>query len=127
MVRDDGLLAHLRELLDPLGRITLRAMFGGHGVYCDGVFFALVADGRLYLKVDALTRDRFAAAGCTPFVYAGQSRPIEMSYWSVPDAALDSPDDLAPWARLALAAAARKPVVAARRSRAKPSAEKRCR
>jgi DNA transformation protein len=109
MPRDDGLLAHLRELLEPLGRITLRAMFGGHGVYCDGVFFALVAEDQLYLKVDALTRDLFAAAGCAPFVYAGQARPIEMSYWSVPDAALDSPEAIEPWARLALAAAARKP------------------
>jgi DNA transformation protein len=109
MARDDALLAHLRELLEPLGRITLRAMFGGHGVYCNGVFFALVAEDQLYLKVDALTRDRFAAAGCAPFVYAGQARPIEMSYWSVPDAALDSPEELEPWARLALAAAARKP------------------
>lgn len=112
---DDGLLAHLRELLDPLGRINVRAMFGGHGVYCDGVFFALVADGRLYLKVDALTRERFKAAGCAPFVYTGQARPIEMSYWSVPETALDSPDDLEPWARLALAAAARKPVARKRR------------
>ena len=114
-MRDDGLLAHLRELLEPLGRISLRAMFGGHGIYCDGLFFALVADGRLYLKVDALTRERFAAAGCAPFVYTGQSRPIEMSYWSVPDAALDSPADLEPWARLALGAAARKPVSGKRR------------
>jgi DNA transformation protein len=114
-VRDEGLLAHLRELLEPLGRISLRAMFGGHGIYCDGLFFALVADGRLYLKVDGLTSDRFAAAGCAPFVYTGQSRPIEMSYWSVPDAAMDSPADLEPWARLALAAASRKPASGKRR------------
>lgn len=115
MRADDGLLAHLRELLEPLGRIKLRAMFGGHGVYCDGLFFALVADSRLYLKVDALTRAHFEAAGCSPFVYTGQARPIEMSYWSVPDAALDSPADLEPWARRALEAAARKPVTGKRR------------
>ena len=111
MATDAGFLAHLRELLEPLGRITLKSMFGGHGIYCDGLFFALVADGRLYLKVDAHSRADFEAAGCAPFVYTGQQQPIAMSYWSVPESALDSPGDMRPWARLALDAAARKKTV----------------
>jgi DNA transformation protein len=108
MANDPGGLAHLHELLEPLGTIVSRAMFGGHGLYCDGVFFALVADDALYLKVDAETEADFVAAGCAPFVYTGQAEPITMSYWSVPAQALDNSDELLPWARLALAAASRK-------------------
>jgi len=110
-MKDDGLLAHVRELLDPLGRISLRPMFGGHGVYCDGLFFAIVIDGRLYLKVDDETRAHFQAAGCAPFVYEGRSAPVEMSYWHAPEQAMDSAEDMRPWARLAIAAAMRKPAI----------------
>ena len=118
---DDGLLAHVRELLDPLGRIALRSMFGGHGVYCDGLFFAIVIDGRLYLKVDDETRPRFKAAGSAPFVYEGRSAPVEMSYWHAPESAMDSAEDMRPWAHLAIAAALRKPAkkVAPKTSRPK--------
>ena len=119
-MKDEGLLAHLRELLDPLGKITMRSMFGGHGVYCDGVFFAIVIDGRLYLKVDDATRAKFKAAGCAPFVYQGKGTPIEMSYWSAPEQAMDSAEDMRPWARLAIAAALRKPVAKKRLPRLQP-------
>src|SRR5262245_356683 len=108
------LLEHLRELLAPIGRVSARAMFGGHGIYADGVIIGIVIDDRLYLKVDAATESRFRAAGCAPFVYLGQRKPISMSYWSVPDAALDSPAEMQPWARLALEAALRKPSARAR-------------
>lgn len=117
---DDGFLAFLHELLEPCGRVTTRRMFGGHGVYCEGIFMAIVIDGRLYLKVDDATRDRFSAAGSAPFVYDSRGRTIEMGYWSAPEEALDSPEQMQPWARLAIAAALRKPEVA----RAKKAARK---
>jgi DNA transformation protein len=106
-MRDDGFIDYLHELLEPLGRIGVRRMFGGHGLYCDGRFFAIVIESRLYLKVDAQSRAAFAAAGCSPFVYQGRGRPIEMSYWNAPEAAMDSADDMRPWARMALDAAQR--------------------
>lgn len=121
MKRDDGFIDFLRELLEPLGRISTRAMFGGHGVYCEDLFIAIVIDGRLYLKVDEQTRDEFLAAGSAPFLYAGKSKAIEMSYWNVPEEALDSPEQMRPWALRALAAARRKPV---KRGRSPPSALK---
>lgn len=110
--QDDGFIAFIGELLEPMGRITARRMFGGHGVYCDAVFIAIVVDGRLYLKVDDETRSRFAAAGSAPFTYEGRGKLIEMSYWNVPEEALDSAEQMRPWARLAIAAALRKPAVA---------------
>ncbi len=95
------------ELLAPLGAVRVRRMFGGHGLYVDGLFVAIVADEGLFLKTDAATREDFGAAGCTPFVFEAAGRSLTMSYWSVPPEALESPALMAPWGRRALAAALR--------------------
>ncbi len=82
-------------------------MFGGAGIYSDGVMFALVSDNDIYLKADAETAERFRRAGCRPFVYSRAGKSATMSYWSVPDAALDDGEALRDWAALALEAALR--------------------
>ena len=104
----DAFLAHLHDLLDPIGEVSTRAMFGGHGVYLDGELVGVVMDEALYLKVDAETRLHFEAAGSEPYVYLGQTEPITMSYWSAPEAAMESADGMRPWVELARAAARRK-------------------
>lgn len=98
-------VGHCLELLAPLGQPRARRMFGGWGLYLDDVFVALVASEQLYLKVDARTQPAFESAGCSPFVYHGQGKPVTMSYWTVPPEALDSASLMTPWARLALQAA----------------------
>lgn len=107
-VPHDDFIAYLHELLEPVGKVSARAMFGGWGVYVDGTIMGIVVDGRLYLKADALSEPRFAATGNAPFMVPTPKGPMAMSYWSVPDEALDSSDAMAPWARLALDAARRK-------------------
>ena len=124
MKEDKGFIEFLRELLEPLGRVGMRRMFGGHGVYLDALFIAIVIDGRLYLKVDDETRGPFEAAGCAPFVYQGKDKPVEMSYWSAPEEALDSPEQMRPWARMAISAALRKPAAKPKDRRSRPSASK---
>jgi DNA transformation protein len=101
------LVDHCLELLSPLGAVRAQRMFGGHGLYCDDLFFALIAADRLYLKVDSQSQEAFAAAGCEPFVYQAAGRATTMGYWSVPVDAMESPAMMQPWARLALAAALR--------------------
>ncbi len=103
----DALVDHCLELLSSVGTPSAQRMFGGHGLRVDGLFIALIAFERLYLKADAQSRAQFAAAGCEPFVHAGKRKPVTMSYWTVPPQALDSPDQMRPWARLALDAALR--------------------
>ena len=110
---------HLRDLFAGFGDITLRAMFGGHGVYRDGTIFAIVIDGDVYLKVDADSRARFESAGCAPFVYPMRGRDLPLSYWSVPAEAMESAEAMQPWAELAWAAALRRP------EPAKPRAQRR--
>jgi DNA transformation protein len=125
----DELAAHCLELLQPLGAVRSRRMFGGHGIYIDELFIALVAFDQLYLKTDDTTRAAFQAAGCEPFVYDGAGKQVTVAYWTVPAEAMESPAQMQPWARLAIAAALRaraakpasarrKPQAAARRAKA---------
>jgi DNA transformation protein len=82
-------------------------MFGGQGIYSGELMFALEIDGGLFLKVDDITVPAFRSAGSRPFVYERDGRTTKMSYWGLPDAALDDPEDAARWARLGLEAARR--------------------
>ena len=82
-------------------------MFGGAGIYRDGLMFALVADGEVYLKCDEETAARFGEAGCRPFLYEKNGKTVEMSYRSLPDEAADDPEFLTFWANLACDAARR--------------------
>ena len=101
----DAFAAHCAELLGAAGGVRVKRMFGGHGLYLDGLFVALIADEVLYLKVDDASCADFQAAGSRPFVYAGGARPVTMRYWSAPDEAMDNPAAMVPWARRALQAA----------------------
>ena len=100
-------LNYVAELLAPLGAIRHQRMFGGAGVYCDGVMMALVADDCLYLKADAINRPDFEREGLAPFTYEAKGKRASLSYWRAPDEALESAAILLPWARGALAAALR--------------------
>jgi DNA transformation protein and related proteins len=116
--RDED-IAWFRELLAPIGRITARRMFGGAGLYADGLIVGLEVAGTLYLKTDAQTRQAFADAGGQPFVYDGKGQPVTMSYWTPPEEAMDSPEAMRPWARLALEATLRAEAVKAVKAAAK--------
>lgn len=95
------------ELLAPLGRVTARRMFGGHGVYCDGLFIAIVHGDTLWLKSDAAARGDFLRAGSIAFTYERAGRETSLGFYSAPEGALESPVAMQPWGRLALAAALR--------------------
>jgi DNA transformation protein and related proteins len=97
-------IAFLTDALKPLGHVTARHMFGGAGLYGDGVIFAIVADDVLYFKADASTIPAFEADSMAPFQYdKGGGVTATMSYWRVPERLLDEPDQLIEWARRALA------------------------
>ena len=101
-------LDHLKDLFSPFGDITIRKLFGGAGVYCDGVIFAITGDEGLWLKVDDVTRAEFEAAGLTPFTYEfDKGKTGQMSYYNAPEEVFDDHDALAHWTGLALGAAAR--------------------
>ena len=83
--------------LTPLGDVKVRAMFGGHGFYLDGVFFAIAARGRVYFKVDDRTRARYDAAGMAPFRPFDEHSVLH-SYYEVPPAVLADGEAIQAWA-----------------------------
>ena len=109
MANTAAFLDYLRELMRGGGyAVVSRAMFGGHGLYVDGLFFGIVDDDVLYLRVDAQNRAEFEALGCTPFEYSTKEGVHKaMSYLRVPDEALERPDAMGRWARSSLGAALR--------------------
>lgn len=98
---------YLHEVLAPLGAVHMRRMFGGHGVYHDGLMFAIVVDEVLYLKADAQSAPAFEREGLRRFEYLKHDKPVQMSFFEAPDAMFDDPDEAARWARFAFEAALR--------------------
>jgi DNA transformation protein len=109
---------HIIEMFAGFGPVTVRRMFSGFGIYADGTMFALAARGVIYLKADDETVPAFEREGQGPFTYAakGGKRTV-MSYWQLPDRLYDDPDELAHWARTALAVARRAKAPKIRRKR----------
>ena len=118
MVASDSFAEFLREQFAPLGRVTMRRMFGKTGVFCDGFMLGMVRDNTLYFRVDDDNRAAFKEAeSFPPLNYDKKSGTIDLSFWRVPERLFDEPDELVAWARAALAAARR---VAAKRGRTAP-------
>jgi len=82
-------------------------MFGGLGVFRDGVMFGLVADDTLYFRVDDKNHTRFEAEGCEAFVYNGKTKQTAMPYWRAPERLFDDSDEFIEWAEESNAAAVR--------------------
>lgn len=98
---------HLSELLETFGPVTVRRMFGGHGVFRDGLMFGLVFDDALYLKADEHSRAMFESCGLPRFEYTAKGKRISLFYYLAPEEALEDPMTLAEWARPAFEAALR--------------------
>jgi DNA transformation protein len=95
----------LEELFEPFAKVTVRRMFSGHGVYAEGLCFALSLGGAVYIKGNAETEPIFAAAGSSPFSYVAKGKPIKVAYWRLLESAYDDAEELKRWASLGLAAA----------------------
>ncbi len=93
------------QQLNQVAPVTARAMFGGYGLYADGVMFALIAYETLYFKVDDQNQADYLEAGMTPFLYERHGKPIQMSYYQLPATVLADPAELLVWIEKAQAAA----------------------
>ena len=97
-VSTNAFLDYVLEQLEVVGHISVRAMFGGHGIYYKGVIIALIAYDELYFKVDESNIQRFKDAGSKPFTYLGkQDKTITVSYWLLPEDVLEDDEQLADW------------------------------
>ena len=99
--------AYALEQLSAAGKVTAKSMFGGVGLYCEGLFFALIDDDTLYLKVDDATRPEFERLGSQPFRPFGDDSP-GMQYYELPADVLEDRAAVRQWVDRALGAARRK-------------------
>ena len=93
----------IRDLFAGLGLIEIKRVFGGKGIYFNGVIVAIELRDELMLKADAESAPDFASAGSRQWIYTGSKHgnQVAMPYWTVPDSAVDDPDEFAIWARKA--------------------------
>jgi DNA transformation protein len=101
MTRQDSFLIFLEDQLESLVSFEARRMFGGHGLYHEGVFFGILHQGRLYLHTTPKTAPRYIHAGMAPFQPA--PRQQLKHYYEVPVAVLEDRDELASWVLQAIA------------------------
>ncbi|MBU0480706.1 MAG: TfoX/Sxy family protein [Proteobacteria bacterium] len=98
---------YIVDLMQSIGPVSAQAMFGGYGIFLDGLMFALIADSVLYLKVDKETEDEFKAMGLEPFTYNMKGKEVKMSYYQAPEATLEDGEEMKSWATKAYSSALR--------------------
>lgn len=118
----------ISDLFAPFGPVAVRRMFGGAGLYRDGLMFALEFDGVIFLRVDAASIPDFEREGSRPFVYTRAKSPgkigrASLSYWRLPERLYDDPEELAVWAERALAIARHKKTAPRQRTKPKQAAK----
>lgn len=97
----------LQEIFTLFGAVYSRRMFGGHGIYHDGLMFGLVVDDVLYLKADDASVDTFTRLGLAPFSYEKAGKTIRIAYYMAPEEIFDDPELAREWATRAFDAALR--------------------
>jgi DNA transformation protein len=109
MAVSDEFLDYVLDQLAGWGEVSAHRMFGGAGLYCDGVMFGLIADDVAYLKVDDSNREDFVDAGSSAFnPYSEKTKTYIMSYYEIPADVLEDAEELGKWAEHALTVAQKK-------------------
>lgn len=116
MPRTNEFCDYIVDLLAPLGSTSYRFMFGGYGVYVDGLMIGIVADDRLLLRADDENRPDYEALGIGPF-QPYENKNHSMPFFAVPDEVMDDPDELLEWARKSIAATQRMKASAKKKKR----------
>ena len=107
MSRDNAFVSYVLELMQSIGPVRAKRMFGGHGIFLDDLMFALIADEVLYLKADKETENEFITKGLDAFTYDKKNKTLSLSYFQAPEEALEDNDEMKLWANKAYSAALR--------------------
>jgi DNA transformation protein and related proteins len=100
---------HIIDLLTPFAACQAKGMFGGYGIFRDGLMFGLITEGDFYLKADDENRDKFEEAGCQRFCYYKQDKPYYLSYHIAPESIFDDEESMIEWINQSWQAALRAP------------------
>ena len=106
-------VTYVVDLMQSIGPVRAKGMFGGHGIFLEGLMFGLIADSVLYLKVDKQTENEFKDRGLEAFTYNKKGKEFKMSYYQAPEEALEDAEEMNFWANkaygTALKVASKKP------------------
>ncbi len=105
--QDKEFAGYIVDLLQGIGPVYAKRMFGGYGVFLEGLMFGLISNRELYLKVDAQTRHDFELSGLEAFTYHKQGKPMQLAYFQAPEEALESPQVMVEWGNRAYGVALR--------------------
>ncbi len=98
-------VTYVVDLMQSIGPVRAKGMFGGHGIFLEGLMFGLIADSVLYLKVDKDTEIEFKARGLEAFTYNKKGKEFKMSYYQAPEETLEDYEEMNSWANKAYGAA----------------------
>jgi DNA transformation protein len=104
---DKEFVDHIVDFTQTIGPVTAKRMFGGYGLFLNGLMFGLIADSTLYLKIDNELEPEFIAKGLTPFTYSRKGKPFKMSYYQAPEETLEDSNEMTIWANKSYNAAVR--------------------
>ncbi len=104
---DKEFVSYVVELMQSIGPVRAKAMFGGHGIFLEELMFALIADSVLFLKVDKQSESNFKARGLEAFTYMKKGKEFKMSYYQAPEEVLEESEEMNYWANMAYSAALR--------------------
>jgi DNA transformation protein and related proteins len=98
-------VTYVVDLMQSIGPVRAKGMFGGHGIFLEGLMFGLIADSVLYLKANKETENEFKARGLEAFKYNKKGKEFKMSYYQAPEEALEDVEEMNSWANTAYGAA----------------------
>ena len=94
---NSSFVEYIIDRLDSYGDITSRRMFGGYGLYCNKIIFAIIADDELYFKADSELAKEYESSGSFPFTYQKDEKRVALSYYYVPIEIIEDEDSLKNW------------------------------
>ena len=106
--RHNEFVSFVLELMQSIGPVSARRMFGGYGIFLDHLMFAIIVDNVLYLKTNQETETAFKTRGLDAFKYTKQGKEISLSYYQAPDEVFEDHNEMIIWANMAYSAATRK-------------------
>lgn len=99
--------SYVVDLMQPIGPVSAKAMFGGYGIFLEGLMFGLIADSVLYLKGDKETENEFKAKGLEQFTYNKKGKECKMSYYQAPEDTFEDSEEMNYWTAKAYSTALR--------------------
>ena len=100
-------VSYVTEMMQTIGPVSPKKMFGGYGIFLEGLMFGLIADNVLYLKADKEIENEFKAKGLDAFKYYKKGKEYNMSYYQAPEETLEDSEEMKSWANKAYSAAIR--------------------